>query len=179
MRTTSLNEDPQNKQTSESEDSQAEEESKGEPNSRAFDRFKRDPWNSPREKERAHLNASEKAAKRAQALEAALDPKQRYDQWSSACDAFIAAPLSSVDNFPRPQGLKKCKEKGAKCVKGERLGFCNHQLKEFLMGSGVYDTARLKKEKVRWHPDKFPGRDAVGALAQELFQMLQMLIDSE
>lgn len=64
-------------------------------------------------------------------------------------------------------------------MKGERLGFCNHQLKEFLMGSGVYDTARLKKEKVRWHPDKFPGRDAVGALAQELFQMLQMLIDSE
>ena len=106
------NEDPQIEQTSEIEDSQAEEESKGEPNSRAFDRFKRDPWNSPREKERAHLNASEKAAKRAQALEAALDPKQRYDQWSSACDAFIAAPLSSVDNFPRPQGLKKCKEKG-------------------------------------------------------------------
>lgn len=37
------NEDPQIEQTSESEDSQAKEESKGEPNSRAFDRFKRDP----------------------------------------------------------------------------------------------------------------------------------------
>jgi hypothetical protein len=46
------------------------------------------------------------------------------------------------------------------------------------MGSGVYDIAWLKKERVRWHPDKFPGQEAVGALAQEMFQMLQMLIDS-
>lgn len=64
-------------------------------------------------------------------------------------------------------------------MKGERLDFCHHQLKKFLMGSGVYDTAWLKKERVRWHPDKFPGQEAVGALAQEMFQMLQMLVDTE
>lgn len=172
-------EKPQIEQTSETEDSQAEEEPNSRPDSRPSDRFKRGPWNSPRERERARHTACEKAVKRAQALLSALAPKQRYDQWSSACDAFIAAPLSSVDNFPRPQGLEKCKEKGAGCVKGERLDFCHHQLKVFLMGSGVYDTTWLKKERVRWHPDKFPGREAVGVLAQELFQMFQMLIDSE
>jgi hypothetical protein len=56
-------------------------------------------------------------------------------------DTFIAAPPSSVDHFPRPQGLEKCQGKGARCVKGERLDFCHHQLEVFLMGSGVYDTA--------------------------------------
>jgi hypothetical protein len=167
-------EDPQSEQTSEAED-----EPKSKPHSRPSDRFKRGPWNSPSEKERTRRSASEKAAKRAQALLPNLTPKQRYDQWSSACDSFFAAPLSSVDHFPRPQGLEKCKEKGARCVMGERLDFCHHQLKEFLMRSGVYDIVWLKKERVRWHPDKFPGQEAVGALAQELFQMLQMLIDSE
>lgn len=171
-------ENHQIEQISETEDSQAEEPN-SRPHSRPSDRFKRGPWNSPRERERARLNASEKAAKRAQALQTALVPKKRYDQWSSACDAFIATPLSSVDNFLKPQGLEKCKEKGTGCVEGERLDFCHHQLKSFLMGSGMYDTAWLKKERVRWHPDKFPGREEVGALAQELFQMLQMLIDSE
>jgi hypothetical protein len=170
-------EDPQLEQSSGTEDSQSEEEPKAEPDSRPSDCFKRGPWNSPRGIDRAHRTASEKAARRAQALLSVLAPKQCYDQWSSACDAFIAAPPSSVDHFSRLQGLEKC-EKGARCEKGEKLDFCHHKLKVFLMGSGVYDIAWLKKERVRWHPDKFPGQEAVGALAQEMFQMLQMLIDS-
>jgi hypothetical protein len=169
---------PHIQQNSEIEDSQSEEEPKSKAHSRSSGRFKRGPWNSPCERDRAHRTASEKGARRALALLSALAPKQRYDQWSSACDTFIAAPPSSTDNFPRPHGLENCKEKGARCVKGERPDFCHHQPKVFLMGSCVYDTAWLKKERARWHPDKFPGREAVGALAQEMFQMFQMLIDS-
>jgi hypothetical protein len=47
------------------------------------------------------------------------------------------------------------------------------------MGSGVYDDKWLKKERLRWHPDKFPGREEVNAMAQEIFQMLQKLIDRD
>lgn len=61
---------------------------------------------------------------------------------------------------------------------GEKLGICNHQLSKLLMGSGEYELGWLKKERLRWHPDKFPGRGPVQGLAKEMFQLPQKLIDN-
>lgn len=62
-------------------------------------------------------------------------------------------------------------------MKGDKLGFCQHQLRELFMGSGEYEMVWLKRERLRWHPDKFPGGGEVQALAQEMFQVIQALID--
>jgi hypothetical protein len=39
------------------------------------------------------------------------------------------------------------------------------------------DEAHLKKERLRWHPDKFSGAGQNQAKAQEMFQLIQRLID--
>ncbi|KAE9379540.1 hypothetical protein N431DRAFT_553721 [Stipitochalara longipes BDJ] len=106
-----------------------------------------------------------------------LSPKQRYDAWSSFCTAFFANPNASADYFPIPRDFKPCHAKG--CIRGDKLGFCHHQLKALLMGSGELKLVWLKRERLRWHPDKFPGREEVSTLAQEMFQMLQRLIDGD
>jgi len=106
-----------------------------------------------------------------------MSPKQRYDVWASSCTAFFADPEASAQRVPMPRELGICEAR--KCIKGEKLGFCHHQLLALLVGSGEVNVGSLKKERLRWHPDKFPGREEVRERAQEMFQMLQRLIDGD
>jgi hypothetical protein len=103
--------------------------------------------------------------------------KEKYEKWSASCREFFSDPLASAAKFPRPRGMDGCKEKG--CVKGEGLAVCHYQLSRLLRGCDAYELTWLKRERLRWHPDKFPGREEVKALAQEMFQMLQRLIDGD
>ncbi|KAN0114613.1 hypothetical protein V8E51_004157 [Hyaloscypha variabilis] len=103
-------------------------------------------------------------------------PKWEYDTWSASCSTFFANPNASAYYFPKPKGLEPC-DNAKVCVKGEKLGICHHQLKALLMGSGELNVPWLRRGTLRWHPNKFPGREEVRDLAREMFQMLQRLID--
>lgn len=60
----------------------------------------------------------------------------------------------------------------AGCVCAERLRVCQHDVAWLLEG------VDLKKERLKWHPDKYPGRkETMVLLAQEMFQLVQKLVD--
>jgi len=106
-----------------------------------------------------------------------MSAKQRYELWNEACKVFFADNDAPVSRFPVPKDVGICEKR--KCIKGEKLGFCHHQLLALVMGSGEVNMPWLKKERLRWHPDKFPGREEVRERAQEMFQMLQRLINGD
>jgi hypothetical protein len=200
-------EEPQAEEESKSE-GEEEEESEAKAHNQPKNRFTKTTWSKGKKaQKRAERNAEEKNAKREKKIKAEaedarareqklkeeaeearaksqayahqqrMSAKKRYEQWASACTDFFADPHASARKFPIPKNLKFCTK--FVCIKGEKLGICHHQLKELLRGSGLYDVGWLKKERLRWHPDKFPGREEVKELAQEMFQMFQRLIDGD
>ena len=48
-------------------------------------------------------------------------------------------------------------------MKVDKITACHHDLEKMLKGSGGYNVEWLKKERMRWHPDKFPGQGEVQA----------------
>lgn len=112
-----------------------------------------------------------------------------YVRWHDACTAFFAQPKSldfkqnmSV-SFPSI-AAQDCGFGGRDCLKGEKMRICQHDLLRVLKGSGVQVEGeqwveRLKRERLRWHPDKFSGK--MGKQwedeAKEMFQMIQVLIE--
>jgi hypothetical protein len=97
--------------------------------------------------------------------------KPAYRFWAKACETYFnnrSAP------FPRPPVYTCYKNH---CVKGEKLGRCHHCIEQLLRGSGEYSEQYLKTERLRWHPDKFSSRQEHLSEAQEMFQMIQRLID--
>jgi len=102
--------------------------------------------------------------------------KMSAGKWQVAAKEFSDDETGKVP-FPIPKlGTQACKRDG--CVMGEKLGVCHHDVERVLMeGNGVYDVVYLKKERLKWHPDRFPGRGDVQIMAQEMFQIIQRLID--
>jgi hypothetical protein len=90
--------------------------------------------------------------------------------WTKACNLFFADKEGKTP-FPQPPSSKGCRK--SKCVGGEILGVCNHEIGGLLL----LDKAHLRKERLRWHPDKFSGAGQNQAKAQEMFQLIQRLID--
>jgi len=95
------------------------------------------------------------------------------------CTEFFADKTGEKGiEFPWPKKYG-CSKKG--CVVGERLGVCHHEVERMLMGmgneGGEYGEEWLKKERLRWHPDRFTGRGETQELCKEMFQILQRLID--
>ena len=56
---------------------------------------------------------------------------------------------------------------------------CHHEVERTLMdvAGNKYSVTWLKKERLRWHPDRFSNRIESRFLAQEIFQLIQSLID--
>jgi HD superfamily phosphohydrolase len=96
----------------------------------------------------------------------------RYESWNNASEIFFS---NASAPFPRPPPYT-CNKK--RCIKAERLGNCHHGIEILLKGSGKYSKKWLKTERLRWHPDKF-AKDKQEHIseAQEMFQMIQRLID--
>ncbi len=76
-----------------------------------------------------------------------------------------------------------CKLEAHECIKGELLNCCQHDEQRCLRGSGVNTEGepwleKLKKERIRWHPDKFTHKmgKKFEREAQEFFQILQALV---
>jgi hypothetical protein len=201
-------EEPQTEEGSKSKSGKEEEESEAESHNQPDNRFTKTTWSKGKKaQKRAERNAGEKKAKREKKIKAEaeearareqklkeeaeearaqsqahvhqqrMSAQKRYEQWASAGTDFFTDRHASARKFPIPKNLKFCSK--SVCIKGEKLGICHHQLKGLLRGSGLYDVSWLKKERLRWHPDKFPGREEVKELAQEMFQMFQRLIDGD
>ncbi|KAE8444366.1 hypothetical protein EG329_000566 [Mollisiaceae sp. DMI_Dod_QoI] len=115
-----------------------------------------------------------------------------YVKWNEACVAFFSS-AKIIELFDEDEDLSfpKIESEGCSlwlrdCVKGEKLGICQHDVLRVLKGSGVQVEGdqwieRLKRERLRWHPDKFSGK--VGKQwedeSKEMFQMVQVLLEKE
>ena len=94
--------------------------------------------------------------------------------WHRVAQKFLDDETGTVP-FPKPFTLG-C-TRADPCVRGEMLNICHHDVEHVLKQVEDYGDAYLKKERLRWHPDKFSGRGNVQVMAQEMFQMIQRLID--
>lgn len=102
-----------------------------------------------------------------------------YIYWSQACVKFF---IDTTNTTPFPR--LRVKEGGCVgrrgCIKGKKLDVCVHGVERVLKGSGMFGTEAwmtwLKRERVRWHPDKFVGRGEVQDMAAEMFQLVQAVV---
>ncbi|KAF4620139.1 hypothetical protein G7Y89_g14682 [Cudoniella acicularis] len=118
--------------------------------------------------------------------------EKQMEHWAKACqDFFGKKPGAKFPDLPRqfsmPQSrlggllrLDRCVQDG-RCVKGEKLRICYHKLELPFRktAKGEYGEEWLKKERLRWHPDKFPAGEWLEGTqekAQEMFQLIQALI---
>lgn len=127
-----------------------------------------------------------------------------YVAWTSSCTSFFAkeAPkikststsgqtTTVIDKLMFPRIIhESCEVNSRDCLQAPTLDICQHDLLRVLQGSGVQTEGeqwieRLKRERLRWHPDMF-GRKMGLQLgkrweseAKEIFQMVQALIERE
>ena len=150
------------------------------------------------EAEKAEQAAEERASWKAfqafsqQEGSAATGASAEYKAWHRECKAFFAqdksAELSMMTQglpFPKIRG-RLCGVSSRDCVRGEKLGICQHDVLRVLKGAGVDIDGeewleRLKRERLRWHPDKFSSKMGKRweAEAKEIFQMIQALAENE
>ncbi|TGO35438.1 hypothetical protein BHYA_0158g00200 [Botrytis hyacinthi] len=96
-----------------------------------------------------------------------------FDDFSASAAAFIK---DNAQGFPH---LKKHGCARNNCVRGEILGVCHHEVEMTLRGSGVFDEKVMKKERLRWHPDRWTGKGDLQIKANEFFQLIQRIIDGD
>ncbi|CAD6442681.1 82c5e64f-9d13-41e3-acf4-3cc3e056ca3a [Sclerotinia trifoliorum] len=98
---------------------------------------------------------------------------QAFDDFASSANEFIR---DNTKGFPR---LKKHGCERQNCVKGNILGVCHHEVELTLRGSGCFDEKMIKKERLRWHPDRWTGKGELQEKSNELFQLIQRIIDGD
>ncbi|CZR56480.1 uncharacterized protein PAC_06368 [Phialocephala subalpina] len=98
-----------------------------------------------------------------------------YLALSTSLVAFKTDPNSN--NFPKPHGFR-CR--GKDCLKVDNIKCCHHDLEKVLRGSGEFSGKWLKKERLQWHPDKFPGPGArmehARVCSTEIFSLCERLL---
>ena len=120
----------------------------------------------------SHKRESPEARAEREAREA-IEYKEQYETWNKSCERFF---VSYSTPFPDPPKYNCNKQH---CVKAENLGpgVCHHGVEKLLKGSGECSEKWLKKERLRWHPDRFTTGQELALKAQEVFQLIQRLID--
>ncbi|KAF7879573.1 hypothetical protein EAF04_000768 [Stromatinia cepivora] len=96
-----------------------------------------------------------------------------FDDFESSAADFIK---DNTKEFPR---LRRHGCARRNCVKGELLGVCHHDVEATLRGSGIFDEKMIKKERLRWHPDRWTGKGELQEKCNELFQLIQRIIDGD
>ena len=136
----------------------------------------------------------EAAEKELARLSASTAASSEYKEWHKLCTLFftngkkfVAANHEKLTYLPFPRIRPMfCTAIGRDCVRGDKLGICQHDVERVLKGSGIQmdGAAWLKwlgKERLNWHTDRF--KNWVGKKwepeAREMFQMIQALIDKE
>lgn len=96
-----------------------------------------------------------------------------FDEFSRSAEAFIQ---DNTKPFPT-LGKHGCGRQN--CVKGDKLGVCHHEVEMTLRGSGCVNEKMLKKERLRWHPDRWTGKAELQVKCNELFQLVQRIVDGD
>ena len=102
--------------------------------------------------------------------------RMAYEKWDSRCSELLMQP-NRMTSFPYPP-VWPCTDG---CRENELLKACRHSVKRLYVASGKEINALLfKKEKLRWHPDKFAAcpslvRERFQATGAELFKIIQAL----
>ncbi|KUJ13823.1 uncharacterized protein LY89DRAFT_672104 [Mollisia scopiformis] len=115
------------------------------------------------------------------------DASEEYVEWNANCKEFFAAETIK-DLFDEEVSFPVIKAEVCghtrDCVRGEKLGICHHDVLRVLRGSGVHVEGeqwieRLKRERLRWHPDKFVRKMGTEFKdeAKEMFQMVQVILE--
>lgn len=131
-----------------------------------------------RNEQKQHEYQYKSAGARAEASKASQAASQilysnMYAEWSNQCTKFFT---DTVAPFPSPPTYGCAR---TKCIHGEHLRACHHELNKTLKGSASYSLAFLKRERLRWHPDRFSRRVEFQNHAQEMFQLIGRIIDGD
>lgn len=109
-----------------------------------------------------------------------------YRMWKKTCDRYFA--LKKRTTFAEtPEPVEVCKDRGCASRRQEldSIGTCKHDVESILRGSGQYNIAFLRKERLRWHPDKFArscdpsARQELAAKATQMYAIMEELIAEE
>ena len=126
-----------------------------------------------RQKEKSKKREAKKEEQRQEQIASTLKAQLHFQTWSQACHNFFA---NSSQPFPQTPTYG-CKEN--RCIKGELVSACHHDMERTMIGSGCYSKDWLKKERLKWHPDKFHGMGGIQEMAAEMFVLIQRLIDGD
>ncbi|KAG9235363.1 hypothetical protein BJ875DRAFT_483312 [Amylocarpus encephaloides] len=114
--------------------------------------------------------------------EQSLSDSPAIQAWHQSCEKFFSvnSTLPANNTFPKPPTLKTtCRKKI--CVRSERLSACCCTLRVLFKSKGM-SSVDWKKERLRWHPDRFSklGTDEeVVVCAKEMFQLFQGIVGGE
>ncbi|KFY01539.1 hypothetical protein V490_00860 [Pseudogymnoascus sp. VKM F-3557] len=79
--------------------------------------------------------------------------KADYKRWEMECDIAFR-DKASMTKFPFPP-LPRCTDPNCSAFTKLPVPACQHNVKQFFKGSGVFSMEFLKLEKSRWHEDRF------------------------
>lgn len=116
--------------------------------------------------------------------------KEIFDKWFNTIEARLPASHISATNFPYlPKEIDICDEPDcvARKSRKEAVGACQHDLEMLLRVSGKYSERWLRKQRERWHSDKFVGKtkssggapEMLNRKANEMFSLFTELIEAE
>ena len=113
----------------------------------------------------------------AKSQQRAADDRTLYRQWLAQCEALLSCREAMI-RFPDPPSLP-C---SSKCLPNPPLKACPCTIERLYRASGADICTKLREEKIRWHPDRFarcpePSRKEITEKAQELFKIVQILLD--
>lgn len=113
-------------------------------------------------------------------LQSLRPSKAEYLAWKMMCDTFFNSYRDEsirTTRFPIVNNGICPDLSYSKCLQADNLRCCVHDLERILQGGGRCNSGILKKERLRWHPDRFSIAAEKDQLkAKEMFQMLQALM---
>lgn len=106
------------------------------------------------------------------------DDRTIFRQWFARCEALLARP-DTMTSFPDPPSWPCTKG----CQTDPVLKACRHTIERLYRASGADLRTFLKKERQKWHPDKFSrcprsSRGLMQAKATKMFQIIEVIRQS-
>jgi hypothetical protein len=117
----------------------------------------------------------EQAIKDREEEERQTKAKADYKRWETECNVAFQ-DKASMTKFPFPP-LPRCTNPNCFAFAKIPALACQHNVKQFLKGSGLFSLAFLKRQKNLWHEDRFAScredlRPEFQRLANSLFIIL-------
>ncbi|QPH16141.1 hypothetical protein C2857_000705 [Epichloe festucae Fl1] len=82
-----------------------------------------------------------------------IEARERYTKWEQECDSAFY-DKASMTQFPFPP-LPRCTDPTCQEFDRTPASACQHNFKQFLVGSGKFSLQLLKSQRRLWHEDRF------------------------